>query len=118
MNKMDITDIEDLRRMMEELRPSEFSDDSLALRFTEQHANNLRYVSKQGRWLRWDGKRWTSDDKMQVFDLARETCREQARRCNDPRVQGAAIQRQDRGGCASARTDGPAHGGGSGTVGR
>ena len=88
MNKMDITDIEDLRRMMEELRPSEFSDDSLALRFTEQHANNLRYVSKQGRWLRWDGKRWTSDDKMQVFDLARETCREQARRCNDPRVQG------------------------------
>ena len=69
------------------IRPSEFSDDTLALRFTDQHVNVLRYVQKWGRWLKWDGKRWSFDETMHVFDMVRDTCRDQARRCNDPRVQ-------------------------------
>src|SRR6187431_1669268 len=71
----------------EEVRPAEFSDDTLALRFTDEHLNDLRYVQKWGRWLRWDGKRWAFDETLHVFDLVRDACREQSRRCNDPRVQ-------------------------------
>ena len=51
------------------------------------HLNILRYVQKWGRWLKWDGKRWSFDETMHVFDMVRGTCRDQARRCNDPRVQ-------------------------------
>ena len=101
----------------EEVRPAEFSDDTLALRFTDEHLNDLRYVQKWGRWLRWDGKRWSFDETMHVFDMVRGTCRDQARRCNDPRVQGSTIQRQDGGGRSSIGTDGSTHGGDSGSVG-
>jgi putative DNA primase/helicase len=58
--------------------PAEFSDDTLALRFTAEHGNNLRYTSAWGRWNRWDGHRWTEDDTLSVYDLARGTCRDAA----------------------------------------
>jgi hypothetical protein len=32
-------------------RPPEFSDEALALRFAERHADNLRYVATWGKWL-------------------------------------------------------------------
>src|SRR5262245_56603402 len=35
----------------------------------------------------WDSQQWNFDDKLHVFDMVRETCREQAHRCNDPRVK-------------------------------
>ena len=35
--------------------PAEFSDESLALRFTDQHGGTLRYVAAWGRWYEWDG---------------------------------------------------------------
>ena len=77
----------DLQRADEEIRPAEFSDDTLALRFTDAHLADLRYVQKWGKWLSWDGKRWSFDETMSVFDMVRGTCREQSHRCNDPRVQ-------------------------------
>ena len=55
-----------------EIRPSEFSDDTLALRFTDGHLNSLRFVQKWGRWLKWDGKRWSFDETLHVFDLVRD----------------------------------------------
>jgi hypothetical protein len=36
-------------------RPPEYSDEALALRFTERHKDLLRYVAAWGRWLIWDG---------------------------------------------------------------
>lgn len=66
--------------------PAEFSDDALALRFTEEHGSDLRYVSAWGRWNRWDGCRWQEDDTLRVFDLARETCRDAAGECENKNV--------------------------------
>lgn len=76
-------------------RPPEFSDESLALRFTAQHQHRLRYVADWGRWLIYDGKVWAADTTLQVFDHARAICRAASSECNDPTV--AAI-------IASART--------------
>jgi putative DNA primase/helicase len=80
-------ELEEMRRQLGEIRPSEFSDDSLALQFTGAHQDKLRYVHDWGRWLKWDAKRWQFDKTTHVFDMVRECCREQARRCNDPRVK-------------------------------
>ena len=82
------------------MRPSEFSDDTIALEFTRRHLNTLRYVVKWGTWLIWDGKCWKLDEKLQVFDMVREVCREQAHRCNEPRVKAQLI---------SAKTVGAVH---------
>ncbi len=57
-------------------RSPEYSDDRLALRFTEQFRHYLRYVAAWGRWLIWDGTRWHSDLTMEAKDLARRVCRE------------------------------------------
>lgn len=53
----------------------EHSEESLALRFSEQHRHELRYVSAWGRWMVWDGHRWQSDSTLSVFDRARAICR-------------------------------------------
>lgn len=53
----------------------EYSEDSLAVCFTERHGDDLRYVAAWGKWLQWDGARWAPDDTLRVFDRAREVCR-------------------------------------------
>ncbi len=52
-----------------------FSDDALALQFTDKHGDDLRYVAAWGRWLRWTGQCWRQDETVEVFDLARAVCR-------------------------------------------
>jgi putative DNA primase/helicase len=70
-----------------DIRSPEFSDDSLALRFTLSNIEHIRYVAKWGRWYIWDGKRWLQDEKCEAFDLVRDVCREASSRCNNqPRV--------------------------------
>jgi putative DNA primase/helicase len=59
----------------------QFSDEALALRFADQHAEHLRYVAAWGRWLQWDGKRWCFDDTLAALDLARKICRDAAEEC-------------------------------------
>jgi P4 family phage/plasmid primase-like protien len=59
-----------------------FSEEALALVFAEQHANTLRHVAKWGQWYIWDGTCWRMDETRQVFTLAREVCREAARKPN------------------------------------
>lgn len=66
----------------QDARPPEFSDEALALRFAELHANDLRYVAAWGRWLSWDGARWQFDDTLAAYDLARKVCRVAAAQCN------------------------------------
>lgn len=56
--------------------PVGHSDHELALRFTERHADDLRYVAVWDRWLIWDGKRWAVDARLRVFDLVRTLCRD------------------------------------------
>ncbi len=56
--------------------PVEFSEEALALRFTEQHRGQLMYVAKWNRWLIWNGYTWAADDTMQSFNLSRHICRE------------------------------------------
>jgi single-stranded DNA-binding protein len=62
----------------------EFSEDALALRFADLHADKLRYVAQWGKWLAWTGTHWESENTLAVFDMARKICRDAAGRCNKP----------------------------------
>jgi putative DNA primase/helicase len=70
-------------------RPPAFTDEALALRFAEQHANDLRYVAAWGRWLVWDETRWQFDDTLAAYDLVRETCRVASSECNKQKIAAA-----------------------------
>ena len=70
-------------------RPPEFTDEALALRFTEVHKEILRYVASLGRWLIWDGKVWQFDETLQAFDFSRAVCRKASSECNEERVAAA-----------------------------
>jgi putative DNA primase/helicase len=65
-----------------ECLPPRFSEEALALRFSEQYTEDLRYVSRWGEWMRWDGMRWVADDTLHVFDLARRVCRAASTECS------------------------------------
>jgi putative DNA primase/helicase len=77
----------DLKR--DEPRPPAFSDEALAQRFAELHANDLRYVAAWGRWLSWDGRRWTLDETLAAYDLVRKICRAAAAECNKGKIATA-----------------------------
>lgn len=70
---------EDLRRDL----PPAFSDDALALRFSEKHEHSLRYVALWNKWFRWTGKYWEQDTTLLAFDLVREHCRQTACEANE-----------------------------------
>ncbi len=72
-----------------EARSPRFSDDQLALRFTGELGDELRYVHPWGKWLRWDERRWSFDQTLAVFDRARGICRVAATECGDPKEQNA-----------------------------
>ena len=55
-----------------------FCDESLALKFAERHAGDLRFVALWNKWLLWDAGRWRIDDTVLAFDRARAICREAA----------------------------------------
>ena len=59
-----------------------FSDDALALRFTEKHGGILRYVAEWHRWYRWLGTHWQPERTLLAFDLARDLCRAAAKGAN------------------------------------
>lgn len=63
-------------------QPPEFSDEALALRYADRHADGLRYVAKWGKWFRWIGHKWEDEDTLYAFDLARALCREESARAN------------------------------------
>jgi putative DNA primase/helicase len=56
-----------------------WSESDLALRFVERHKHELRYVSGWGKWMRWDGSRWQTEETLLAFDLSHRVCREAAR---------------------------------------
>ena len=71
---------------LDDPKPPQWSDESLALRFSAQHADRLRYVAGWGRWLIYDGGVWVPDATMQSFDFARTICRAASAECNDHNI--------------------------------
>lgn len=51
------------------------NDDGNALEFADQHQDVLRYVGEIDRWRVWDGRRWDSNSRSALIDLARQTAR-------------------------------------------
>ena len=70
----------------EDVRPPAFTDEALALRFAEMHADDLRYVAAWSKWLHWTGTRWKLDETLLAFDFARAVCREAAAQCNNEKT--------------------------------
>jgi P4 family phage/plasmid primase-like protien len=56
----------------------EWSEDSLALAFTDIHLDSLRYTHELGKWSRWNGTHWQQDSTCRIYDLVRAFNREQA----------------------------------------
>lgn len=71
-------------------RPPAFSDEALALRFADMHANDLRFVAAWGKWYRWTGTHWKVDDTMFAFNQARVLCRQVAAECNSTMAKSLA----------------------------
>jgi len=69
-----------------EVMPPGFTDDALALDFTERHAEGWRFVAGWGHWLQWEGTRWAKETTLKAFDNARMICREAAARCLKPKI--------------------------------
>jgi putative DNA primase/helicase len=61
--------------------PPTYSDEFLALRFADRHAEALRYVAQWCRWMKWDDTRWVKDLTLEARDLARAVCREASSKC-------------------------------------
>ena len=56
----------------------EYSDEGIALQFTERYRREWRYVHSWGRWLFWAKNHWCEDKTLRAFDLARKECRQAA----------------------------------------
>lgn len=65
----------------QEAAPPEYTDDALALRFSERHKQDARYTAQWGRWHLWNGQRWELDETLRVQELAREVCRQSSIEC-------------------------------------
>jgi putative DNA primase/helicase len=63
----------------------EFSEDRLALNFTDKVEHSLRYVATLGKWFIWDGARWRIDDTQLARDRVRAVCRDHSSQCNESR---------------------------------
>lgn len=68
---------------------SMYADDTLALVFAEQHAEQLRHVAVWGQWFLWNGRFWQPDDTLRVFSLVRLMLRQAAHNCTKRRVAQA-----------------------------
>ena len=68
------------------------SEDGLALRFSEQYRNELRYIALKNQWLKWDGTRWAPEPTLLAFDLARKSICEYVDACKaSPKLKKASV---------------------------
>lgn len=58
--------------------PPEFSQESLALIYAGDHADDLRFVAAWGRWFIYRAGYWQEDKTLNFFNLSRVVCREAA----------------------------------------
>jgi len=65
----------------------EFTEDALALQFTQRHGEDWHYVAAWGQWLVWTGTHWQRENTLKVYDLARIVCREAAAACTNVKLR-------------------------------
>ena len=82
--------------------PIEFSDDALALEFSQRHGDDLRYTAAWGRWTCWNGHAWEADETRRVLDLARDCCRADERIVPGPETGAAYCVRSNDCGCRAS----------------
>lgn len=58
--------------------PLEYSDDALADKFSEQYANDLKFIARRGVWMHWNGARWVEDEAGNAINYARKVARDAA----------------------------------------
>jgi putative DNA primase/helicase len=80
----------DLPQTPGEQPPPAFTDEELALRFSDLHKDRLRYVAPWGRWLIREPAVWRFEETLKAFDLARAICRQAAAECNTKDAKGIA----------------------------
>jgi len=69
----------------DEVRPPEYSDDALALRFSSAHGSDARFVALWGKWLLWETAAWKVDDTLRAFNMSRTVCRAASAEIDDPK---------------------------------
>lgn len=67
--------------------PVQLTEDALAESFTDQHAEDWRYVAAWGQWLNWSGTVWRKEDTLQAYDLSRQICRAAARKAASAKLK-------------------------------
>ncbi len=72
------------------------SDDALALRFSQAHADDLRFVAAWGKWFMWDGCRWAEDTTLFVQEKVRDLCRTAAAKLNEKERNRLALRIESR----------------------
>jgi hypothetical protein len=75
-----------------ELAPA-FSEEALALSFTANHEDDLRFVPDWG-WLHYVDGKWHLDKQLVAFDFSRELCRQAARECNKEKQSSALASKK------------------------
>ena len=78
-----------------------------AMRFVEQHREEIRYLAPGRKWLLWDGRRWAPDERNAVMALARQTAKSiwaEAAAADDP-IERKAIGKWAAGTESAARLD-------------
>jgi putative DNA primase/helicase len=50
-------------------------EDRVALAFAAELADQLRYIAKSNRWMRWNGTCWQEASTLAAFDESRKLCR-------------------------------------------
>ena len=58
--------------------PVEVSEDSIALAFTAQYGETMRFDHDVGKWFQWNGARWKETKTKAAFHFAREIMRRMA----------------------------------------
>jgi putative DNA primase/helicase len=61
-----------------------FSEEAIAIDFSNRHAGDLTYVAKWNQWFCWDGTCWREDETRKVFSMARGLCRKLGLTVNKP----------------------------------
>lgn len=63
--------------------PPEFSEDSLAEKFTDAYHETMVYCGSWGKWMEWDNAKWTADESHAAIDRARKIIRIASNEIND-----------------------------------
>lgn len=54
---------------------AEISEDAVALAFSRQFGESMKYDHHAGAWYQWDGARWKRNEVKMAFHYARQLCR-------------------------------------------